>query len=198
MLDHNPETSDDADDDGTGDGAGEGPSVRMARFERVVLPHLDAAHNLARWMTSRGHDAEDVVQEACLRALRGFDTFRGGGLDGRCWLLTIVRNTCYTWLRQNRADEPSAMPADDWDALEADAPGPDVVLARRADGEQVRRAIKALPAGFREVVVLRELEGLSYQEIAGVTDLPVGTVMSRLARGRRRLQEALAAYVAEA
>jgi RNA polymerase sigma-70 factor (ECF subfamily) len=187
-------------DDNTAD-ADDSPADRLARFERVVLPHLDAAHNLARWMTGRGHDAEDVVQEAYLRALRGFDSFRGGGgasggSDGRCWLLTIVRNTCYTWLRRNREDEPAAITGDDWNALEGDAPAPDAALVRRADGEQVRRAIEDLPAAFREVVVLRELEGLSYQEIAGVIDLPLGTVMSRLARGRRRLQEALAGYVA--
>src|SRR3954447_11644397 len=106
MLDDSPEDAKDA---------GEGPGGRLARFERVVLPHLDAAYNLARWMTGRGHDAEDVVQEAYLRALRGFDSFRGGGGagDGRCWLLTIVRNTCYTWLRRNREDEPAALAGDD-------------------------------------------------------------------------------------
>ena len=165
----------------------------VGRFERAVLPHLDAANNLARWLARDPADAEDVVQEAYLRALRGFSAFHGG--DARCWVLTIVRNTCYTWLRRNRG--PQAMTSLDDDAGAADLvespdPPPDAALLRHADGVMVREAIEQLPPEFREAIVLRELEGLSYKQMAEVTHLPLGTVMSRLARARLRLQQALA------
>jgi RNA polymerase sigma factor (sigma-70 family) len=166
----------------------------VGRFERAVLPHLDAAYNLARWLAGEPADAEDVVQEAYLRALRGFGTFHGG--DVRCWVLTIVRNTCYTWLRRNRG--PQAMASLDDEAageVESTDPRPDAALLRHAEAAMVREAIEQLPPEFREAIVLRELEGLSYKQIAEVTHLPMGTVMSRLARARQRLQQALAERV---
>jgi len=162
-----------------------------ARFERVVLPHLDAAHNLARWMTRNDQDAQDVVQEATLRALTFFDGFHGG--DSRAWLLAIVRTTCYTWLRRNRAHELTNVLDEEWQSLLPDERNvsPEAQLLQRADAQRVREALEELPLPFREVVVLREMEELSYREIADLTDVPVGTVMSRLARARKRLQQSL-------
>jgi RNA polymerase sigma-70 factor (ECF subfamily) len=165
----------------------------VQRFERIVMPHLAAGYNLARWLTRNAHDAEDVVQEAYLRALRSFDRYRGG--DPRSWVLTIVRNTCYTWLRQNRAAEPAAA-GDAGDDCAVEIPGdpagqPEVQILRNADRQLLRAALEALPAEFREALVLRELEGLSYKEIADIADVPLGTVMSRLARARRQLQQSL-------
>jgi RNA polymerase sigma-70 factor (ECF subfamily) len=162
---------------------------RRHRFEQQLLPHLDAAFNLARWLTRNDHDAEDVVQEAFLRAYRFFPSFRGG--DPRAWLLTIVRNACWTWLRANRAREVATALEDAEEPADA-AVSAEEDLVRRADGARLRRALDELPGEFREVIVLRELEELSYREIAEVAGVPVGTVMSRLARGRRRLQTALA------
>ena len=164
--------------------------IDAGAFERAALPHLDAAHNLARWLTRRPHDAEDVVQEAFLRAFNAFDQFRGG--DARCWLLTIVRNTCHTWLTRNRRRTAGAASYDDaLHAIASDETDPEVVLGRRDDREAVRRAVEGLPVEFREVLVLREFEGLSYQQIAAVAGVPVGTVMSRLSRARDRLERAL-------
>ncbi len=156
----------------------------------MLLPHLPAGYNLARWLVRSAHDAEDLVQEAYLRAFRSFDGYRGG--DPRTWLLKIVRNTCYTWLRQRRAD---AVDQAAGDAL-ADVPAepgaePEAEMIRRMDGVLVRRALETVPVEFREALILRELEGLSYKEIAEIADVPLGTVMSRLARGRQRLHEAL-------
>ena len=160
------------------------------RFQSRVLVHLDSAYNLARWILRSEHDAQDVVQEACLRAYRAFDQFRGD--DGRCWLLAIVRNACQTWLDRNRRDVPQALPEDDA-GVPPDVDGdPHRQMLRRANADEVRAVIDALPAEYREVIVLRELEGLSYKEIAAVAGVPVGTVMSRLARGRKRLEEKLA------
>jgi RNA polymerase sigma factor (sigma-70 family) len=159
-------------------------------FEQVVLPHLDAAYNLARWLMRREHDAEDVVQEAYLRAFNAFGQYHGG--EARSWLLTIVRNTCYTRLARNR--EGSSASFDE--ALHDVATytlNPEIILQQRSDRDAVKQAMEDLPVEFREVIILREFEGLSYQEIASVADLPVGTVMSRLARARSRLQRALAA-----
>jgi RNA polymerase sigma-70 factor (ECF subfamily) len=161
---------------------------RVARFEQAVLPHLDAAYNLARWLTRDGHDAEDVVQEAYLRALQFFDGFHG--TDGRAWLLRIVRNTCYTWLQRNRGHKLATFDEEVHGAAAEDE-RPETPLLRQEEQQRVRRALEALPVEFREVLVLRELEGLSYKQIADVADLPVGTVMSRLARGRERLQQLL-------
>ena len=160
-------------------------------FEQVVLPHLDAAYNLARWLLRQEHDAEDVVQEACLRAFNGFGRFHGG--EARCWLLTIVRNTCYTWLTRNRETIPTASFDEALHDVATDDFDPQVIVQQRGDRAAVKQAIEELPVEFREVLILREFEGLSYQQIASVADLPVGTVMSRLARARQRLGQALGA-----
>jgi RNA polymerase sigma-70 factor (ECF subfamily) len=162
---------------------------KLASFEEAVLPHLNAAYNLAHWLTRNDTDAEDVVQEACLRAFRFFGGFHG--VDGRSWLLAIVRNTCYTWMRRNRSPELSVSSDDEQPEIESTDLTPEALLLQKADTLMVRRALEELPIEFREVLVLRELEELSYREIAGITDLPLGTVMSRLARGRKRLQLAL-------
>jgi RNA polymerase sigma-70 factor (ECF subfamily) len=164
---------------------------KSGSFEQVVLPHLDAAYNLARWLTRREHDAEDVVQEAYLRAFNAFTQFHGG--DARCWLLTIVRNTCYTWLTRNRERAPTTSFDEALHDVATCEFDPQIILQQNADRETIRRAIEELPVEFREVLILREFEGLSYQQIASVANLPVGTVMSRLARARHRLSEALAA-----
>jgi RNA polymerase sigma factor (sigma-70 family) len=165
---------------------------QLARFEQVVLPHLDAAYNLARWLTRNDHDAEDVVQEAYLRAYKFFGGFHGG--DGRSWLLAIVRNTCHTWLRQNRRRELTT-DLEKIPDIECHKPNPETTLLQSVDYQMLRQALEALPVEFREVVILRELEGLSYKEIADIADLPLGTVMSRLARARKRLQQYLTSQV---
>jgi RNA polymerase sigma-70 factor (ECF subfamily) len=162
----------------------------IPRFEATMLAHLDCAYNLARWMVRSEHDAQDVVQEACLRALRSFETFRGG--DARCWLLAIVRNTCCTWLDRNRRGQPEPLMDDDLEEFASDDADPQRQLIRKVDADLVHSAIDALPVAYREIVVLRELEGLSYKEIAGVAGVPIGTVMSRLARARKQLEERLA------
>jgi RNA polymerase sigma-70 factor (ECF subfamily) len=162
---------------------------KLATFEEAVLPHLDAAYNLARWLTRSDTDAEDVVQEAYLRAFKFFGGFHGA--DGRSWLLAIVRNTSYTWMQHNRSPELSVPLDDELHELESKDLNPETLLVQRADTLMVRQALEELPVEFREVLVLRELEEMSYRDIANVTDLPLGTVMSRLARGRKRLQLAL-------
>jgi RNA polymerase sigma-70 factor, ECF subfamily len=161
------------------------------RFEQVVLPHLDAAYNLARWLIRSPADAEDAVQEACLRALRFFDGFRGG--DSRAWLLKIVRNTCYSWVKKNRPTELSDEFDETVHSSEILGTDAEAKLVSRANSEQVRKALETLPAGFREVLVLREIEQLSYKEISDVTGVPMGTVMSSLSRARQRLREELRA-----
>ena len=163
---------------------------RAVRFEEVVLPHLSAAYNLARWLVRNDQDAEDVVQEAYLRAFKFFDGYRGG--ESRTWLLTIVRNTCYSWLQRNRARE--LMDSIDESHAEEmiDFSNPELRLVRDVDAHMVREALAELPLEFREVMVMREMEELSYKEIAAIADLPIGTVMSRLARGRMRLYSLLA------
>jgi RNA polymerase sigma factor (sigma-70 family) len=163
---------------------------QLARFEQAILPHLDAAYNLARWMTRRDQDAEDVVQEASLRAFQFFGSFHG--TDGRGWLLAIVRNTCYTWMQRLKVHAPTTAFDEEIHASATDAFDPITSLTRTEDQQLVRQALEELPVEFREVIVLRELEGLSYKEIAQVAALPIGTVMSRLARGRERLQQILA------
>jgi RNA polymerase sigma-70 factor (ECF subfamily) len=162
------------------------------RFEMLALPHLDAAYNLARWLTRNDHDARDVVQEAFLRALRYVSGFRGD--NARPWMLQVVRNTCLSWLKKNRPAE--IVPFDDSDDAMAEIAAPPAnephsVAVRNADRAQIDHAIAALPVAFREVLVLRELEDLSYHDIAHVAGIPVGTVMSRLARARGLLRQAL-------
>jgi len=166
---------------------------KLASFEEAVLPHLNAAYNLARWLTRNDTDAEDVVQEAYLRAFKFFGGFHG--TDGRSWLLAIVRNTCYTWMQHNRSPEVSLPLDDETDEIESTDLDPEALLLQRADTLLVRRALEDLPIEFREVMVFRELEEMSYKQIAVITELPVGTVMSRLARGRKRLQLALSSHV---
>ena len=166
------------------------------RFEQTVLPHLDAAYNLSRWLTGSEADAEDVTQEACLRALRFFATHHGP--NTRAWLLAIVRNTCRTWLEKNRPREVRcSLPEDDMLAAMSSALNPESLAIRRADRELVRQAIEELPLEYREAIVLRELEGLSYKEIAEIVEVPLGTVMSRLSRARERLEQNLAPRVVE-
>jgi len=160
-------------------------SSALARFDAVVLPHLDAAYTLARYLTRNAHDAEDVVQDACLRALKYFDGFRGEpGTSARAWLLTIVRNTAHSWHKQHRTDGLAV----EFDESEH---SPAVTNGQPEARESLGRALDRLAPEFREVIVLRELQGLSYKEISDVTGVPVGTVMSRLSRARARLQAAL-------
>lgn len=161
------------------------------RFRELVLPHLDDALSLARWLTGNITDAEDVVQDACIRALRVLGTQTVG--NPRAWLLAIVRNTTFTWLGKNR---PKALVVTDDDEMferaglervESHEATPEAELIAKADAEQLHRAIAALPLAYREALVLREIEGLSYQEISSVMSIPIGTVMSRLARARHQL-----------
>jgi RNA polymerase sigma-70 factor, ECF subfamily len=162
-----------------------------ARFRSVVMPHLDEAYRLAHWLTGNRTDAEDVVQDASLRAFRAIRAFAGG--NPRAWLLSIVRNTAYSWLRKNRTT--AVVPVEDLEAVELEQtkPGeasgetPEAALIAKVDAEQLRAAIAALPTPFRETLVLRDVEGLDYREIAEATEVPIGTVMSRLARARQRL-----------
>jgi RNA polymerase sigma-70 factor (ECF subfamily) len=166
---------------------------KLASFEEAVLPHLNAAYNLAYWLTRNDTDAEDVVQEAYLRAFKFFGGFHG--TDGRSWLLAIVRNTCYTWMQHNRSPELCIPLDDETDEIESTDLDPEALLLQRADTLLVRRALEELPIEFREVLVFRELEEMSYKQIAIITELPLGTVMSRLARGRKRLQLALSSHL---
>jgi RNA polymerase sigma-70 factor (ECF subfamily) len=167
-------------------------SSAVGRFEAVVLPHLDAAYTLARYLTRDEHQAEDVVQDACLRALQYFDSFRGEeGTSARAWVLTIVRNTVYTSRRRHRAEDV-ATEFDETQHSDAVAEEhPEAALLRSTAKDALRRALDDLAPEFREVIVLRELEGLSYKEISDVAGVPIGTVMSRLSRARTRLQQAL-------
>ena len=162
---------------------------KTARFEATALPHFDAAYNLARWLVRDDRDAEDVVQEAYLRAFKFFGGYRGG--DSRSWLLTIVRNTCYTWLQQNRSRELNEPIEDKLDEVGFSTENPETLLLQTVDAQLVRQALDELPIEFREVLVMREMEELSYKQISSIADLPIGTVMSRLARGRKRLRELL-------
>jgi RNA polymerase sigma-70 factor (ECF subfamily) len=162
---------------------------RQAQFERAVTPHLNAAYNLARWLTRNDQDAEDVVQEACLRAYRSFDGFRGG--DARSWILAIVRNAAYSWLAKNRAHEAPVAFENELLEIASDEPGPERIVLTQIDAERLRQAIDELPPDLREVILLREMEDLSYKEIAELATVPIGTVMSRLARARGRLRSFL-------
>src|SRR5512132_3467588 len=164
----------------------------LASFEETMLPHMDAAHNLAKWLLRNEQDAQDVVQEAYLRAFKSFGGFHGS--NGRAWLLTIVRNTSYTLLKKNQAvdfttfDEEIHVTGDE-------SASPATILEHGEDAELIREAMDALPAEFREILALRHQEGLSYKEIADIAQIPPGTVMSRLARARGKLKEYLAAYI---
>jgi RNA polymerase sigma-70 factor, ECF subfamily len=155
-------------------------------FADVILPHLDAAYNLARWLVRNSDDAEDIVQEACLRAFRYFAGFHGG--DARAWLLRIVRNTSYRWLQKTRAYEPAVLFDEEVHTSGIEPSNPEQLLLQNADGRLVERAMNELPVRFREILVLRELEGLSYKEIADVMCVPLGTVMSTLSRARARFR----------
>jgi RNA polymerase sigma factor (sigma-70 family) len=193
-------------DDGPGESFDRDPGIEMdkdivpgrddhARFASLVLPHLGDAYSLARWITGSRADAEDVVQDSCLRAFRAI----GGLADGsaRPWVLTIVRNTAYTWLRKNR---PSAvLVVEDLEAVERaqaipgdpDSETPETTLIAKTDAAGLEAAIAALPMPYRETMILRDVQGLSYREIGGVTGVPIGTVMSRLARGRNQVIKAI-------
>ncbi len=166
-----------------------GTKDKRTRFEEVMLPHMDAAFNLARWLTRNDSDAQDVAQEAYLRAFKFFTGFRGD--NSRSWLLQIVRNTFYTWLEKNRREEAVITFDETIEDLQSGAAAPDARMVEEADSEALRQAIEALPVEFREVLVMRELEGMAYKEIAYVADLPLGTVMSRLARARLQLRKCL-------
>jgi RNA polymerase sigma factor (sigma-70 family) len=165
------------------------PARKLALFEEHVIPHLNAAYNLARWLMRNDHDAEDLVQEAYLRAFRSFDTFQGQ--DGRAWLLAVVRNTCFTWLRK-KGDQSTVEFDEQMHGAADESPNAESVLLSQAALGSLQDCLEALPLEFREVIVLRELEELSYKEISGIARVPVGTVMSRLARARKRLQQCLA------
>jgi len=154
-------------------------------FEEAVMPHLDAAYNLARWLMRNEDDAQDMVQEAYLRALRFFGGFHG--TDAKAWLLTIVRNTCYTSLKRNKSAELLADFEEVVLTKQSDEPDPEAMHVLKVRAQLVNEAIEKLPVEFREVVILRELEELSYKEIAEITAIPIGTVMSRLSRARKRL-----------
>jgi len=158
-------------------------------FEATVLPHLDAAFNFARWLTRNDAEAEDVVQDACVRALRYFSSLRDG--DGRAWFFAIVRNTWYSRVARRSGVTETASLDSRWAEPIDDSPDPETQLLRQDTVARVRVAIEQLPVEFREVLVLREIEGLSYKEIATVVRVPIGTVMSRLARARDRLQTTL-------
>src|SRR5437764_4452351 len=172
----------------------------QARFASVVLPHLADAYALARWLTGNRADAEDVVQEACLRAFRGIAGF--AGVNARAWVLTIVRHAAYTWLGKNRS--AALLMVDDLEAVErqqasggtsreAAPETPEAALIAKTDAARLEAAIAELPVPFRETLVLRDVQGLDYREIAEVTKVPIGTVMSRLARARQRLMASLGA-----
>jgi RNA polymerase sigma-70 factor (ECF subfamily) len=168
---------------------------KLTRFEQAILPHLDAAYNLARWLVRDEHDAQDRVQDAYLRAFQFFDGFHG--VNPRAWLLTIVRNSCYTLLKQNRARDMMTPFDEEIHTTEDDPRDPSVLVLKRGEMELLRQALEKLPAEFREVVVLRDLEELSYGQIAEVINVPLGTVMSRLARARQRLKKIMRGRLGE-
>ena len=162
-------------------------SQDLVRFEQLVLPHLDAAFNLARWLLRSPADAEDVAQEAMLRSYKFFPSFRGG--DARAWLLQIVRNTCYSWMEKNSRE--GNMTEFDEEVHGRESPTPEEAAIAGQDRARLTRALESLSPRSREVLVLRELEGCSYKEIATITSIPIGTVMSSLSRARRQLLSAL-------
>jgi RNA polymerase sigma-70 factor (ECF subfamily) len=165
----------------------------LSSFEAVMLPHLDAAHNLAKWLLRNEEDARDVVQEAYLRAFKSFGGFRGS--NGRAWLLTIVRNTSYTLLKKNRVADLTTPFDEEIHASGHESVSAATILERSEDAELIRQAMDELPAEFREILTLRHQEDLSYKEIADIAQIPPGTVMSRLARARGKLKECLAGRI---
>ena len=169
------------------------PREDLLSFEAVMLPHLDAAHNLARWLLRNEQDAQDVVQEAFLRAFKSFGGFHGS--NGRAWLLTIVRNTSYTLLKKNRAIDLTTPFDEEIHASGHDSVSPATILEHSENAELIKEAMDELPAEFREILALRHQEGLSYKEIAEIAQIPPGTVMSRLARARAKLREYLSARI---
>lgn len=166
-----------------------GKDNKLELFEETVLPHTSAAYNLARWLTGNEHDAEDVSQEAYLRAFKFFEGFRG--IDSRAWLLAIVRNTCYTWLKEKNMIDKMTVFDEEIHTADENESNPETDLLQAMDIERIRKAIEELPVEYREAIVLCDLEGMSYKEIAQITKLPMGTVMSRLARARKKLMEYL-------
>jgi RNA polymerase sigma-70 factor (ECF subfamily) len=164
------------------------PAASAGTFEEIVLPHLDAAYRLARWLTGRSHEAEDLVQEASLRAFRYLHTFTGG--NARAWFLRIVRNTCYQWRSRTAAAVTDVFDERLHSAVQPTG-DPEALFARAEGSAVIERALNQLPVRFREILVLRELEGLSYRELADIGGIPVGTVMSRLSRARQALHQAL-------
>src|SRR6202043_924482 len=167
----------------------------LASFEEMILPHLDAAHNLARWLLRNEQDAKDIVQEAYLRAFKSFGGFHGS--NGRAWLLTIVRNTSYTLLKKNRVADLTTPFDEEIHASDDESVTAATILERSEDVELIREAMDELPAEFREILTLRYQEDLSYKEIADIAQIPPGTVMSRLARARGKLKERLAARIGQ-
>ena len=167
----------------------------LASFEAMMLPCMDAAHNLARWLLRNEQDAQDVVQEAYLRAFRSFAGFRGS--NGRAWLLTIVRNTAYTLLKKNRAADLTTAFDEEIHATGYESVSPATILEHAEDAELIKNAMDGLPAEFREILILRHQENLSYNEIGDILKIPIGTVMSRLARARGKLKQYLAASVSQ-
>jgi RNA polymerase sigma-70 factor (ECF subfamily) len=172
-----------------------GSESRLRLFEEVILPHLNAAYNLARWLTRNEHDAQDVVQESYLRAFRFFDGFRSG--DGKAWLLEVVRNTCFTFHRREKRSATSVAFEESIHTPAVNLPNAEEALVEANNRKMLRGCIDGLPEAFREVLVMRELEEMSYRQIADVTGLPVGTVMSRLSRARKRLEECAKARAME-
>src|SRR6058998_1272903 len=165
----------------------------LASFEETMLPHMDAAHNLAKWLLRNEEDAQDVVQEAYLRAFKSFGGFHGS--NGRAWLLTIVRNTSYTLLKKNKTVDRTTTFDEEIHASDHESISPATILEHAEDAELIRKAMDELPAEFREILSLRHQEDLSYKEIADIAQIPPGTVMSRLARARGKLKECLAARI---
>ena len=171
------------------------PKEELMSFEAAMLPHLDAAHNLARWLLRNEQDAQDVVQEAYLRAFISFSGFHGS--NGRAWLLTIVRNTSYTLLKKNRVVDFTTPFDEEIHVTAHESASPATILEHSEDADLITEAMDELPTEFREIVVLRHQEGLSYKEIADIAQIPPGTVMSRLARARAKLKEYLAARMSK-
>ena len=162
---------------------------QVERFEKLVLPHLDAAYTLARYLLRDEHDAQDAVQEAVLRALRHFEGFREG--DARAWILAIVRNSCYSWHKSHRRDRAAVSFTDDSVQGIADPHAADDLAVAESERARIQAAVDALPPELKEVLVLRELNDLSYRQISDIVGVPMGTVMSRLSRARDRLANAL-------